>query len=337
MRHLSLLLVALTAWFSAAPDAQAQWYGDNNDIIRCESRDGRTERCPTDARSAELVRQYSDSACIRNRTWGVDNYGIWVSGGCRAEFRVRGYDDNYYGGGYGGGYGDDHRGTIRCESRDGRTKRCDTGGGYAELVRQLSDSACIRNRTWGSDYRSVWVSGGCRGEFRVDGRDNGYGNGYGNGHGYGGDPGVIRCESRDNRSTTCAVPYGRRSNVRLIRQLSDTPCVEGDTWGRSSGGIWVTRGCRGEFVVARGGDDSWQCRPGDLNCNNNRPGGNGNARTMRCESNDQRTVRCPTTIYRRAELARQLSDTPCSEGGTWGWDRNGIWVTRGCRGEFRIW
>jgi len=60
--------------------------------------------------------------------------------------------------------------------------------------------------------------------------------------------GVVRCESIKGRSQECLI-YGR---ARLIRQLSDTPCVEGDTWGQGRNGVWVTRGCRAEFISERG-------------------------------------------------------------------------------------
>jgi Protein of unknown function (DUF3011) len=332
---------AASTLFGSAAHAQSGYYGSGSygdDIIRCESRDGRTERCDTGGAAADMVRQLSSSPCTRGRTWGNDNYGVWVSGGCRAEFRIDRYGNGYgnnYGNGYGNGYGTGSgygsgydSGLIRCESRDARTTRCDTGGRYATLVRQLSSSPCQEGRTWGTDSRGVWVSGGCRAEFSIDDRG-----GYGYGGGYNANNGVIRCESRDNRSTTCAVPNGRRSNIRLIRQMSSTPCVEGDTWGRSTAGIWVTRGCRGEFVVTRG-TNTWNRPPGDLGNGDDAPG---QGQSLRCESNDQRTVRCNTPVYRRAELVRQLSDSACTEGGSWGWDRSGVWVSRGCRGEFRIW
>jgi len=99
MRNAFALTASLLLVGTASPPAHAQWsnYGYNGadgDIVRCESRDGRTSRCNTYGGDAQLVRQLSDSACIRNRTWGVDYQGLWVSGGCRAEFRVlSGYDD----------------------------------------------------------------------------------------------------------------------------------------------------------------------------------------------------------------------------------------------------
>ena len=269
----TVLFGGLLGGLSSLP-AQAQWnnYGYNGTLVRCESRDGRTERCSTNGGDAQLVRQFSDTACIRGRTWGSDSRGIWVSSGCRAEFRVEtgyGYgDDGYaYGGGsgygnsYGNSYGYASDGTFRCESRDGRTERCGNGG-RAEFVRQLSNSPCIRGQTWGSDSRGVWVSGGCRALFRTG---YGNGNGYGNG-GYGGSD-LVRCESRDNRSHSCNMSVGRNGEIRLLRQLSDKPCVEGRTWGQSRSGVWVTQGCRAEFVVSRRGSrsgDGWDRPPGDL-------------------------------------------------------------------------
>ena len=248
----TVLFGGLLGGLSSLP-AQAQWnnYGYNGTLVRCESRDGRTERCSTNGGDAQLVRQFSDTACIRGRTWGSDSRGIWVSSGCRAEFRVEtgyGYgDDGYaYGGGsgygnsYGNSYGYASDGTFRCESRDGRTERCGNGG-RAEFVRQLSNSPCIRGQTWGSDSRGVWVSGGCRALFRTG---YGNGNGYGNG-GYGGSD-LVRCESRDNRSHSCNMSVGRNGEIRLLRQLSDKPCVEGRTWGQSRSG------------------DGWDRPPGDL-------------------------------------------------------------------------
>ena len=50
--------------------------------------------------------------------------------------------------------------------------------------------------------------------------------------------GIVRCESVKNRSNECRLD-GR---ARLIRQLSGSPCVEGETWGQSRNGVWVTQG-----------------------------------------------------------------------------------------------
>ena len=57
--------------------------------IVCESdRDGR-HFCPADTRyGVELHRQLSNRDCVRDRTWGYNDRGIWVSHGCRAEFTL---------------------------------------------------------------------------------------------------------------------------------------------------------------------------------------------------------------------------------------------------------
>uniref|UniRef100_UPI00131F384C DUF3011 domain-containing protein n=1 Tax=Xanthomonas fragariae TaxID=48664 RepID=UPI00131F384C len=46
---------------------------------------------------------------------------------------------------------------------------------------------------------------------------------------------------------TCGVSVER--GVRVGRQMSRTPCVEGQTWGWSRDGVWVDDGCRAEFIV----------------------------------------------------------------------------------------
>lgn len=249
MRAFIATAVAVLA-VSAATPAAAQYYGNDrgydDQVIRCESSDGRTRECATGGGRVVLERQHSRSACIEGRTWGHGRNGIWVSDGCRADFRVLGYgggyNDGYYGNqGNGQGYG--YGSTVRCESNDGRTNRCAINGrGRVQLARQLSRAACIEGRTWGSDYGSVWVAQGCRAEFTVSrGRR---GDGWNDsGYGYGGQ--VFRCESNDGRTRECAA--NTRAGVQLVRQLSRAACIQGRTWGYGRNGIWVSDGCRAEF------------------------------------------------------------------------------------------
>jgi ribosomal protein L37AE/L43A len=57
--------------------------------ITCESLDGSRVQCPaiTD-RGVGLITQLGENDCVLNRNWGYNAEGIWVSGGCRAEFAV---------------------------------------------------------------------------------------------------------------------------------------------------------------------------------------------------------------------------------------------------------
>lgn len=243
-----LVLAALLGGVSAVAPAQGF-----DEVIRCESRDYRQVYCNIDSRGGvEIVNQLSDTACIEGRTWGWDRRGVWVSGGCRAEFAVAGRGG--YGGGHydGGGYGYDAGGSalIRCESRDFNQVYCNADArGGARLVNQLSSTPCIEGDTWGVDRRGVWVRGGCRAEFEI-----GFGGGRGrglpiDGPGYGGPRGgaIVVCESRDNRYRHC--PANIRREARLLRQLSDNQCLRNRSWGYDGNGVWVDRGCRGEFEI----------------------------------------------------------------------------------------
>ncbi len=173
--------------------------------------------------------------------------------------------------------------TITCESRNGQYQACsaNTSGGVT-LSRQLSSQGCWQNDTWGYDRNRVWVTRGCRAEFRVGGTsssnntgakvagalvlgaivaaaiankndrddrddqyDNGYGNGYDGGYGNGRE---IRCESKSGRYTSCG-RIDRRQQVEIRRQLSSQQCIYGRNWGVDDRQLWVDDGCRAVFVV----------------------------------------------------------------------------------------
>jgi hypothetical protein len=120
----------------------------------------------------------------------------------------------------------------------------------------------------------------------------------------------VRCESKDGRRETCDTKWP--GQTELTKQLSDTRCVKGSTWGSSPGKVWVDNGCRADFGPAFGG------------------------REVRCESDDGRRKTCGKNLYGNADLIRQLSATSCKEGVSWGLQGGSIWVDNGCRGVFRV-
>jgi hypothetical protein len=135
--------------------------------------------------------------------------------------------------GYGGGP------RITCASNDMRRNWCDIGRARdAQLVRQISGSACVRGQTWGIDNRGLWVDRGCRAEFVLGGRP---------GPPPPPPPTIVTCASNDMRRNWCDI--GGRRDVRLQRQISGSACVQGSTWGVDRRGLWVDRGCRAEFRV----------------------------------------------------------------------------------------
>lgn len=340
MRHPMLRLAGLIgagilALFDATPaSAQVGAKHTSYGLIVCESR-GRESFCPAETRyGVTLLRELSRGNCVQGRTWGTRRDGIWVSGGCAAEFEIGsqapGNDSGFGGSGWSGD--PNYNRAVICESINERYSRCavDTRGGV-ELSRQLSRGACVAGQTWGYENGFIWVDRGCRGEFEI-GR-GGYGPpGYGQ-PGYGdpdwgisGDEYLIRCESVNERQAFCPFDIGR-ANVTLERQLSRGNCTLGRTWNFNPRGIYVSGGCRGEFRVDQG------YRPGSGNVG--QPG-YGGYNVIRCESYNERRNVCAANIRRGVRLDRQVSKGACREGYSWGWDRRGIWVDKGCRGDFVI-
>jgi hypothetical protein len=295
--------------------------GDPGDeqVIFCASDRNRRDHCYAETRwGVRLYRQVSRSECVYGETWGYDRQGVWVERGCRGYF-VLGEEQA------------SDSGVLRCESDRGRLRRCrlddeyggnrgyqDQGGQYqVRLLQQLSRSDCLLGKTWGYTTRDVWVDDGCRAEFLVV-REAWPGEGE-----------LVRCESDGQRRRHCTADTHR--GVELIDELSRSPCIYGTTWGYDGAGIWVDRGCRADFrlgVLPGPGGRPPGSRP---------PSGyEPDDRLVTCESDDNRRRLCPADTRGGVELVDQFSRSACIFGTTWGYDRAGIWVDRGCRAQFRL-
>jgi len=55
-----------------------------------------------------------------------------------------------------------------------------------------------------------------------------------------------------------------------------------------------------------------------------------------CFSNGGRYNYCSARTDSRVRLVRQISHTKCRQYDNWGYDRNGVWVDRGCSAEFEV-
>lgn len=137
----------------------------------------------------------------------------------------------------------------------------------------------------------------------------------------------IRCDSDDMGRHSCSAPF-QIARAVITRQISGSPCTQGQTWGWQGSTIWVDRGCRAEFTVYEYGAANRDVTE------YNDPRVNG---SLRCESNDEHYRLCSTQRpLRGARLVRQISGSPCTEGQTWGWKQEGVWVDRGCRADFEL-
>lgn len=141
------------------------------------------------------------------------------------------------------------------------------------------------------------------------------------GPGYGGQR-TVSCGSPQHRMLRCPVPNGWRG-AQIVRQTSKAACVQGRTWGFDRGGLWVDKGCGGVFAAASG----WQ--PG--------PGWNRDF-VVSCGSPQYKYYFCQVDVGARGRVAlqRQNSSAACVAGRTWGWNRAGIWVDKGCGAQFMV-
>jgi hypothetical protein len=132
----------------------------------------------------------------------------------------------------------------------------------------------------------------------------------------------FNCSSEDGHRKFC--PVDTSGGVQLVYQRSGSPCVLDQTWGFDRRGVWVDRGCRADFAIGTPDSRESQWR------------GWGERYNVYCASDDGRRNLCPVYTRGGVRLVRKRSDARCDFGESWGYDRQGIWVDRGCRADFEI-
>lgn len=223
--------------------------------------------------------------------------------------------------------------TISCYPRGTAPNSCTLPRGTRSVSFVGPDRSmrCEEGRTWERRGNQLRVWGGCGGNFEALVADGGSwgGSGGSSGGNWGGAGGwggsnqgfaaEVTCRSRDNRTEQCRADTGGR--VVLLQQLSSAPCIEGQTWRFDNRSITVRNGCQARFGVGYG---NW----------GGNQGGQGFAGQLECRSDNNRYRRCSAPTENRVELLRQFSNSECIRGRSWGHDRNGIWVDRGCQARF---
>lgn len=148
---------------------------------------------------------------------------------------------------------------FRFSGVDGRGRQvlvADPRGNRGIAVVRIEDS---KGGSEGYTFDLEWSGGSDRGGY-------GSGDGYGYGGGYGRDRDRDRGRDRDRDrnggrggyTINCASDDGRRrycdadtrGGVQLLRQYGES-CRQGETWRYDDRGIWVDRGCRGQFQLGR--------------------------------------------------------------------------------------
>jgi hypothetical protein len=310
---INLGTIAQAQTFSSAPtpSQNSTVTSANERTIRCESLDGKRTFCADDLANWRYRdhSRLSRAACVLGQSYGYDERGVWVAEGCRADFKFR-----YVGtqGRNPGGFGANR--VIACASRDGRRNTCPSElRGYSlRDFRQSSRNACVEGETFGYDAQGVWVERGCRAEFEFVANDFGAA---------GRSEQRVLCESQRGSRANCTANL-RGYQYRDMRQLSRAICELGRTFGYDERGVWTSDGCRAEFFfTVRGGYGSGFAQGSEI---------------FVCESRDAQRRYCDIPPGYNVRLRRQLSNAACTQGSSWAMDSRGLWVDRGCRGEFEL-
>jgi len=247
LRGIAAVIATLSAAYSAQSFAQdpapgqdqvtghSTYVTDSGRVVHCVSTESGRTYCGT-AHVRYTISGTPPPACVYNRTWGFDDRGAWVSGGCVADFAPVEADNQpveqstYY---------DPSGNEVHCVAMASGRTYC--GRPHVHYVIASNPSpACVEGNTWGVDDRGVWVSGGCNANFttvtedkpaeRVYSADNDR---------------VVHCVSTPSGRTWCGSAHTRY----VIHGTADPACVEGKTWGVDDRGVWVTGGCNADFSV----------------------------------------------------------------------------------------
>ena len=146
---------------------------------------------------------------------------------------------------------------------------------------------------------------------------------------------VINCSSDDGHRHYCSMD-AHHADINMIKQRSDARCEEGYSWGRDRHGVWVDHGCRADFqVVGRDHDHDGDRDDDDDRYRNQGDDHRSAIQAITCSSDDMHRHFCPADTHGGVRLYKQISEAPCQEGYSWGFDDHGIWVDRGCRADFQ--
>lgn len=244
--------LAFSVTCSLAPTASA-------DELRCGSGPGTNNYCHVDtSQGVDLLVQHSGYPCYYNDTWGYDRAGIWVANGCSATFRVgndkpKGGDKTAAAVGLGilalailGAASDDEHPDDRNPSPP-HSNNYAGGQNYGNKSGYNQGSGPNYGPAPGSSYGSP--PGGSAEQSGNYGQGNSYGSGqYANNQRDDEEDYVlISCNSKNKKLRTC--PIRIRGHAELIRQRSSSACRFNKSWGYDPHGVWVSKGCRGDFAV----------------------------------------------------------------------------------------
>jgi len=147
----------------------------------------------------------------------------------------------------------------------------------------------------------------------------------------------LECKSENYQRTVCSVG-APIEQIRLTKKKSNSPCIEGTSYGYSDGAVWVDKGCAADFEVtyrtASPGrrppreDVPWWERIGSSDTE---------VTQIRCRSeNYGRNICSVEGKIRSVDIRKQRSRAQCEAGQSFGFHDDFVWVDKGCEADFEV-
>ena len=145
---------------------------------------------------------------------------------------------------------------------------------------------------------------------------------------------TVTCSSNTSDEERHYCEADTRYGAHLVKQTSAADCVEGKTWGWDEEGVWVDKGCGGQFALGKA-EPAVNSKPTHPPMQDTPP--KKQETLVNCASTDGQRSYCDADLKgATVRLVRQIGGAQCQENMTWGHDDKGIWVDRGCRGDFVV-
>jgi hypothetical protein len=240
LRRIAALVATLALGYSAQSLADqvvgnATYVNNAGQVVHCVATASGRTYCGT-GHTKYIINGTSAPTCVEGSTWGYDDHGVWVSGGCTADFAPVVGDPVTSQSSYVNSAGR----TVHCVSTASGRNYC--GNAHVRyVIAAKANPVCVEGKTWGRDDRGVWVSNGCVADFD-EAADNATATATSVSVDSSGR--IVKCVSTASSRTYCGVHHTRY----VIRGTPDPVCVEGNTWGYDDHGVWVTGGCKAEFT-----------------------------------------------------------------------------------------
>ncbi len=181
LRKIAVVFGALALGVSAQSYARADevtghasYVNNAGEVVHCVSTESGRTYCGKP--HMRYVIKDPGSVCVEGTTWGTDERGVWVTGGCTADFNASA-----------NGVTTKKVTTTTVTTRStpmatestrvtesGRLVHCiatASGRTYCGVhhahyvISGTPDPVCVEGSTWGYDDHGVWVTGGCKSDF----------------------------------------------------------------------------------------------------------------------------------------------------------------------------